>query len=65
MTTATIPLPTFSNLQNGCSGFLYCSAKWAYQVVPFFWSGMIMAFMIVLFMASQRFGTARPGSNNR
>ena len=52
------PLPT--NITGDCDGFLYCMARWTYDVsqgrafVMF-----LLGFCIVLFIASQRFGTPR------
>jgi len=53
------PLP--SNIVSTCdSGLLYCFAKYAYDVTGgMFWTFLLAGFMIVLFIATQRFGTTR------
>jgi len=54
------PLPV--NLDTMCSsnGTLYCVSEWAYNVTEgLFWTIILLAFIIVLFMASQKFGTTR------
>lgn len=53
------PLPI--NILDNCEGgILYCMAKWASVVTGgFFWTGLLLAFCVVLFMVTQRFGTTR------
>lgn len=43
-----------------CDGIFYCLAQWANSVTGgFFWVAILIAFIIVLFMATMRFGTPR------
>lgn len=59
MSVGNHTLPT-GILQTCGDGFLYCYAKWAHDVTTgFFWVAILMGFMAVLFMGTQRFGTAR------
>ena len=52
------PLPI--NLLQDCNGFFYCIAKWAYTASEgTFFAFMLIGFVVVLFIASQRFGTPR------
>jgi len=58
MSVGNHTLPT--NLQDSCDGVLYCVAQWAYDVTNgFFWAGVLLAFVVVVFIATQRFGTPR------
>ena len=58
MAVGTHPLPT--NLLQTCDGLLYCVAQWANVVTNgFWWTGVLMGFVIMLFIATQRFGTPR------
>lgn len=51
-------LPT--NLQEGCDGVLLCMSRWSYDVTGgMWWTILFLAFLIVLFLATQRFGTRR------
>ncbi len=55
--TGNHTLPT--NLGD-CEGLLYCIATWAEDVTGgFFWAAILGAFIVVIYMGSQRFGTAR------
>jgi len=52
------PLPT--NLYSTCDGVLYCLAEWAYNVTNgAFWVMMLVAFVMILFISTQRLGNAR------
>lgn len=54
----SFPLPT--DIMASCDGFFYCMAKWAYTASEgTFFVFMLIGFMVVLFMASQRYGTTR------
>lgn len=56
--TGNHTLPT--NLLDNCDGMLYCVSDWANTVTGgLFWVAVLVAFAMVLFMAVQRFGTAR------
>jgi len=52
-------LPT--DMMNTCTdGFVYCFAKWASDVTTgFFWTFMLLAFAIVSFIATSRYGGVR------
>lgn len=50
-------LPT--NFEN-CDGLLYCIADWASDVtLGMFWAIILLAFSVIIFIGSQRFGSAR------
>lgn len=58
MVVSTHPLP--SNILETCDGLLYCFALWLRDVTGgVFWAVMLIAFCAIIFMSSQRFGTAR------
>lgn len=49
-----------SNIMDNCDGVLYCFSKWAYNVTDgFFFTGLLLGFCIVLFMATYKYGTPR------
>ena len=49
-----------SDVMNTCDGLFYCLAQWMYQVTNgLAFSMMLLAFCIVLMVASSRFGTPR------
>lgn len=52
-------LPT--QIMSSCTdGFMVCWAHWARDVTSgWFWTAMLLGFLVVLFMATQRFGTTR------
>ena len=51
-------LPT--DMHETCDGLFYCLAEWANTVTDgLFWPGILVAFVVVLFLAIQRFGTPR------
>jgi len=52
-------LPT--QLIRSCdNGFFICLGEWAYTVSNgYFWAAALLGFAIVLFIATQKFGTAR------
>lgn len=48
------------NLDETCSGVLYCLAQWASDVTfGLYWAVILLAFCLVLFLATQRFGSSR------
>jgi len=59
MTVGTHILP--NNLYDSCSeGMLYCFGQWAFNVTGgWFWTMMLLAFSIVLVMATQKLGFNR------
>lgn len=49
-----------SNLIDGGDGFLQEMAQWAFDVTGgFYWTGMLIAFCIVLMISTLRFGSTR------
>ena len=49
-------------LQN-CEGLLICIAKWVNEInYGLFWTMFLLTFMIILFMATIRYGTPRAAS---
>lgn len=55
---ANYTLPT--NLADSCDGVLYCLALWAEEVTQgLFWAAILLAFVVILILATQRFGSAR------
>ena len=51
-----LPSEAFDN----CDGLFYCLAKWAYDVTNgFFWVAILIAFCIMLYIATQRLGNTR------
>jgi len=49
-----------SDLLETCDGFLYCWSQWAYDVTGgLAFTLLLLGFVIVLFMGTQRFGTPR------
>lgn len=53
-------LPTYTNVMTDCDGLFYCLAKWAYTATEgMFWALMLLGFGVMIFIASQRFGTPR------
>ena len=52
------PLPTA--LIDNCEGMIYCLAQWAFDVTQgFYWVALLLGFIVVLVMATIRFGTPR------
>lgn len=52
--------PTPGEVTATCTGFFTCMAEWANAVTQgFFWTAMLIGFSFVMFMATQRFGSAR------
>lgn len=48
------------NLDETCDGMLYCLARWVSDITfGLYWAAMLLAFCLVLFLATQRFGSAR------
>ena len=51
-------LPT--NVMDNCDGFVYCFASWASTVTTgLFWGMALIAFAVVIFLASSRYGATR------
>jgi len=50
-----------SDLMETCTdGFFYCLSKWASNVTTgIFWSLMLLGFAVVMYMATQKFGSSR------
>lgn len=50
-----------TDIYEGCSGgFLYCLANWVNTITDGnFWSMFLIAFVVVLFLATYRYGTVR------
>lgn len=51
---------TPSDILNNCEGLFYCLGRWATNVTSgLFWVAINIGFVVMIFMATQRFGTPR------